>query len=78
MTAELEGVAEALIVRPGDTLIVRFNQRTARSDLDPVDKALREQLPGVDVIVINAEQIAVFRPTEQAIYHPLPSRRKAQ
>lgn len=53
----------ALVIRPGDTLIVRFQKPMSMDHADRVKKGLEELLPGVaDVVLIVADQIAVYRP----------------
>lgn len=52
---------EALVIRPGDHLIVRVKQATSFEVVDLLLDVLRERFPGVEVVVIAAEQLAVFR-----------------
>lgn len=66
MTAALENVAEALTVRPGDTLIVRVDPKSYQTEMGKVVEQLRELLPAVLVVVIAAEQLAVQRPDAAA------------
>jgi hypothetical protein len=64
-------VAEALVVRPGDTLILRLasaispeQYKRLRENLEP---GLKEHMPGVEVIFLGGiEQMAVYRPDELA------------
>jgi predicted component of type VI protein secretion system len=60
VTAEFIGMT----VRPGDTLLVRYSQRLTMSAIDEIKATIRERLPGVDVLVIQADGLAVYRPDE--------------
>lgn len=57
-------VVDALVVQPGDTLVVRV-----RGDVNPAQIAetadmIRERLrPDVELLVVAAEQLAVIRST---------------
>lgn len=70
MTAErdlLADVAEAVVIRPGDTLLLRLALNVTESQLERCRErlvpSLKAKLPGVEVIVIGgAEQIAAYRP----------------
>lgn len=53
---------DGLVVRPGDTLIVRYDRTFNADEAQRVKDKLRERLPGVDVLVIGCQQIAVYRP----------------
>lgn len=67
MAETLEAIVEALVVRPGDTLIVRVNcdRRLSREAVEEYRDTLREGLPGVDkVVVIVADGMAVCREGE--------------
>lgn len=63
----LPGVAEALVIRPGDTLILRLDSGLTPSQLeayrDRLVPSLKAWVPGVEVIMIGGvEQMAVYRP----------------
>lgn len=63
----LSEVAEALVIRPGDTLILRLAPAVTASQLEEYRKRfvpfLREHLPGVEVVMVGGvEQMAVYRP----------------
>ena len=65
----LPEIAEGLVVRPGDTLILRLPAAMSveqfarfRADVEPM---LVEKLPGVEVVFFGGvEQMAVYRPDE--------------
>lgn len=62
-----EAVApEAVIVRPGDKLIVRVRHDVAEKEFDEFRERLSEKLPGVDLVLLNAEQMLVYRPDGDA------------
>jgi hypothetical protein len=50
------------LVRPGDTLVVAVNRRLTMEDANAYTDALRERLPGVEIVVVDACQLAVYRP----------------
>lgn len=58
-TPELRG---ALVVRPGDTLIVRHKGLTMDQAAE-IKRLLVAKLPDLaDILVISADEIAVYRP----------------
>lgn len=60
--AELEHVTEALVVRPGDHLIIRVPRETSDQEALEMCESAREHLPDVvAVTVVRAEQLAVVR-----------------
>jgi hypothetical protein len=59
--AELTEVIEALVVRPGDKLIVRVDPRTTRAQADEMIAAVKERLPELEILIVAAEQLAVLR-----------------
>lgn len=64
--ADLAAICEALVIRPGDTLIIRVRSDIYRSEFDEfqyrVKAGLDEVCPGVRFVIVNAEQLAVYRP----------------
>jgi hypothetical protein len=59
--AEAIEVAEALVVRPGDKLLIRVRQDTYPEHADQLAKHLKRRIPEVEVTIIAAEQFAVVR-----------------
>ena len=59
-------VVDGLIVKPGDTLIVRFTGRSLTASIAAELRTLiMQRLPDLaDVIVLNADGLAVYRPDE--------------
>lgn len=71
LAAELSdvGVAQGLVVHPGDTLIVGFASRLTMQQVDQVTHRLGGRIPGVDVIVLDqVRQLAVYRPEGAAVH----------
>lgn len=72
MSSELEAlryVAEAAVVRPGDTLVLRLGKDVTPVQLarfhDGALPALKERIPGVEVIIVGGVwQLIVHRPGE--------------
>lgn len=65
----LEDIAEALVVRPGDTLVVRVDRDGADlADLHKFAETLKARAAelGFSAVVIAAEQIGVARAGETA------------
>jgi hypothetical protein len=56
-----EQVQEALVVRPGDKLLVRVAPSVDPDVAAAVGRQLRERFSGVEVTVVAAEQFAVVR-----------------
>ena len=57
---------DAVVTRPGDTLIVRLDGDLPQARLNEIVDGLTAQLPGVKVLVMNAAQFLVYRPDEAA------------
>jgi hypothetical protein len=60
--ADLLDVIEAIVLRPGDTLVVRVSAGATLQQADELKARARELLPDVGVVVIGAEQLVVHRP----------------
>jgi hypothetical protein len=57
---------DVVTVRPGDTLIVRVPLDLSMDGLDEVKAALRDRLPGVEPLIVAADQLLVYRPASSA------------
>lgn len=71
MSADLAplGIEEGVVVRPGDTLVIRLSKDTSIEDFTRFRERalpmLKERLPGVEVVFLGGvEQIAVVRAGE--------------
>jgi hypothetical protein len=54
---------DALVVRPCDVLIVRYQRQITQAQADQIRARFRESLPDLsDVLLVVADQIAVYRP----------------
>lgn len=53
---------DAVTVRPGDKLIVRIAGPVSMDLADRLKKGLEELLPGVEPVIIAADQMLVYRP----------------
>jgi hypothetical protein len=63
-TDPLEHVREGLVVRPGDTLIIRLDRLTSMAEFDELREHIRSQLdPDIKCMIVEAPggQIAVAR-----------------
>jgi len=55
-------VLDAPVVRPGDTLIARFSGLLTMEQADQIKAGLEAHLPGVEVVVVAADQLVIYRP----------------
>lgn len=62
-TAAVTLAADLIVIRPGDTILVRMHRDAPREQLLAVAERLRDRLPDVEVLVLaGAEGIEVYRP----------------
>jgi hypothetical protein len=54
-------IQEALVIRPGDKLLVRVRQNSSLDHVERLLSDLKRRLPEVEVTVVAAEQLAVVR-----------------
>jgi hypothetical protein len=59
-----ESHAEMAVIRPGDTLIVRVSRDVTAEAAADYRAKLEDRLPGVDILVLAADGIAVYRPRQ--------------
>jgi hypothetical protein len=57
-----ESHVETAVVRPGDTLIIRLARSVTAETAADYRAKLEDRLPGVDILVLAADGIAVYRP----------------
>jgi len=50
------------IVRPGDKLVLACDRPLDMAEADDIRTCVREQLPGVEPVIIEAAALAVYRP----------------
>lgn len=66
-TGFIPAAAEAVVIRPGDKLILRFDSdyplsaQQAQTIKDRIAEMLHESVEASDILVICCDQIAVFR-----------------
>jgi hypothetical protein len=53
---------DAVVVRPGDTLIVRVPSTLTQEQFTQIVTHLDERLPGVKTVLLGVDQILVYRP----------------
>ncbi|MET9815317.1 hypothetical protein [Streptomyces sp. NPDC006355] len=61
-TVTVDLAADLTVIRPGDTLLVRMPSNAPLVQLEMVANRLRDRLPDVEVLVIAAEGVDVYRP----------------
>lgn len=55
--------AEAFTVRPGQTLILRYERPLSAHEIDQIKTKLTEWLPGVETLIISGcQQLAAYDP----------------
>jgi hypothetical protein len=54
----------AMVIRPGDTLIVRVPLLTTAEIVHKAKEQLAKVLPDVNLVVIVGEQMAIYRPDD--------------
>jgi hypothetical protein len=54
-------IAEGLVVKPGDSLIVRVHPHTSLDQVDKLLDSMHGRFPDVEVTVIACEQISLVR-----------------
>jgi hypothetical protein len=55
-------VAQAAVVRPGDTLVIRISTTATTREFDRLMAGIRGLLPGVQVLVVAADDLVVQQP----------------
>lgn len=62
----------ALLVRPGDILILRYSRQVDALTADKIHREVLQRLPGLGgvLVVAGAEQLGVYRPAVDT--HPTP------
>lgn len=56
-------IAEALVLRPGDKLVLRTHPDVTRQAVEDLASAVKEKLPDIEVCVIaGVDQMLVYRP----------------
>ena len=64
MSEELD-VAEAVVVEPGDTLLLRIGGHVSMEHAHQVRESAMRRLPLLaDVVVFGCDQMAIFRPSK--------------
>ncbi len=62
ITVPIEAEFTGFTVRSGDTLLIRCNGPISEAHAETMKQKIRDRLPGVDVLVIQADGFAVYRP----------------
>ncbi|MFE6305008.1 hypothetical protein [Nocardiopsis sp. NPDC057823] len=63
-------LGEALVIRPGDTLIIRIDPDNGTEAARQIGAEAKALLPDVDIVIIGADQLAVYRPEKVAAQPP--------
>lgn len=56
--------SEALVIKPGDTLVLRCQRRLSAQEVDTFQTMLRQRIPeSIDILILDGiDQMAVIRP----------------
>jgi hypothetical protein len=64
---------DAVVIRPGDTLVIALAGHVDRAAADRARQWAMARLPGLaDVVVVAANQLAVYRPDEMRLADDAP------
>ncbi len=56
-------IVQGLVIRPGDKLLLVFNDHQTMAAMDEIRTAIEECLPGVQAVIFEGvQQLAVYRP----------------
>lgn len=58
-------------IKPGDTLILRYTRPIALDMADQIKAKVSALIPDIQVVIINCDQMAVYRPDSTAAPWPL-------
>lgn len=76
-TRDLPLCADAVLVRPGDTLILRVKEHVTEEEYDRLRKGVEARIPGVGVLLIGGiDQMLVYRPDETKTEQPATDQRE--
>jgi ABC-type sugar transport system substrate-binding protein len=53
---------DAVVVRPGDTLVVRVAPDMTPEQAAELKANLLDRLPGIDAVIVGSDQMLVYRP----------------
>lgn len=59
---DLAEIDHGVVVRPGDTLVIAVSRITTPEQVERLKEGVAEHLPGVQAVVVEANQLAVYRP----------------
>jgi hypothetical protein len=59
---EVDVHASVGVVRPGDTLVLATRRQLSQADADGYKHRLQDRLPGVEVVIVAADALVVYRP----------------
>jgi hypothetical protein len=64
--ADLQEIREAVVIRPGDTLVVRCDPGLTLQEADTIRAEVLARLAGIEVVIMAVDQLLVCRPGEVA------------
>ena len=64
---------QVVVLRPGDKLVIGVKRPISLAEADEMRVRVRERLPGVDLVVIVAEQLLAYRPDEVSSVRQVPT-----
>ncbi len=63
---------QVVVLRPGDRLVVGVSRRISDEEAARMRAQVGEHLPGVKVVIIQAEQLLAYRPDEASGVREVP------
>lgn len=60
----LASVEQAAIVQPGDTLVLRVGHLISAAQAAQIRDHIEQRLTGVRAVIVQADDMAVYRPSE--------------
>lgn len=61
LVADLPEVLQAVVIRPGDALILRFDDNLTEAVAARIRAKVKELLPDTPVVLVNAKEILIYR-----------------
>ncbi len=61
---QLQGDMQVVVLQPGDKLVIGVKRQISPAEAARLRAQVRQRLPGVDLVIIAAEQLLAYRPDE--------------
>jgi hypothetical protein len=64
MTTPLNAIRQLGVIHPGDTLLLSTEQNLTFEQVDRIKAAVRDEMPGVHVVVVAGLHVTVLSPND--------------